>query len=126
MVHPESLVTCSGLPHPRFDDRINRDMVRSEIEGGVRLEQLPEGTELEVETYTRCYRLRYCGDGQALISGHPEFCPEPVLVKIQGSTWGGSVMRVAFIGRGMHLQFCHPEHKLILTSPILEIRAKTP
>jgi hypothetical protein len=99
-------------------------MVRSEIEGGVLLEQLPDGAELEVQTNNRCYRLRYCGQGDAIISGHPQFCPEPVLVKIHGSTWGGSVMRMAFIGRGMQLQFFHPKYNMILTSPILEIRDK--
>ncbi len=111
-----------GFPHPCLDDRINRNFICSEIEGGVYLEDLPEGTELEIQTENRSYRLLCCGQGQVLISGHPEFCPEPVLVKFQGSTWGGSLMRSAFIGRGMQLEFRHPEHQTITTSPIVEIK----
>ena len=32
-------------------------------------------------------------DSSAYISGHPVFCPEPVLVHIHGSSWGGSSFR---------------------------------
>jgi hypothetical protein len=112
------------FPHPALDEEINRNFIRSEIEGGVYLERLPPGTELEVRTENRSYRIRYCGDGRVLISGHPVFCPEPVLVKLHGSTWGGAVMRSAYIGRGMHLEFRHPEHQVIVTSAVLDIRDK--
>src|ERR1051326_7632282 len=112
----------TGFPHPHFDDVVNRRIVRSEIEGGVLLDDLPDGAELEIETENRCYRLRVCGPGEALISGHPRLCPEPVLVKIHGSTWGGSLLRRMFIGRGLQLEFRHPEHMVVLTSPIVDIR----
>jgi len=110
------------FPHPHFDDSINREMIRSEIEGGVLLDRLPHGAELEVETENRCYRIRNCGGGQVLISGHPRFCPEPVLVRLHGSTFGGSILRRLFIGRGLQLEFSHPEHMTIVTSPIVDIR----
>ncbi len=109
------------FPHAALDDRINRDFIRSEIEGGVYLERLPRGTELEIRTENRSYRIRCCGEKQVLISGHPVYCPEPVLVELQGSTWGGSMMRPAYIGRGMHLEFRHPEFATIVTSPVVDI-----
>jgi len=114
--------TTAAFPHPYFDDAINRRMIGSDIEGGVLVDRLPEGAELEVETENRCYRLRICGQGEALISGHPQFCPEPVLVKIHGSTFGGSILRRLFIGRGLHLEFGLSEHRTIVTSPIVDIR----
>jgi len=80
----------TDFPHRHLDEAINGGMVRSEIEGGVCLDLLPDGAELEVETENHCYRLRVRGRGHALISGHPRLCPEPVLVKIHGSSWGGS------------------------------------
>ena len=82
----------SGLfeANPHFADSINRNIIRSEIEGGVELNDLPPGTALSIQTWSRVYELVLLGDGAALISGHPEFCPEPVEVQIQGSTWGGS------------------------------------
>jgi hypothetical protein len=44
------------------------------------------------------------------------------LVNVHGSTWGGSMLKVAFIGRGMHLEFRHPQHRVITTSRIVEVR----
>ena len=49
--------------------------------------------------------------------------PQPVQVIIAGSTWGGSMLKMRFIGRGMHLEFHHPAYSTaIITSPIQEIR----
>lgn len=110
-------------PLPHFSDEINHNIVKSEIEGGVYLSDLPEGSKLEIQTENRYYRLKICNDGEAIICGHPEFCPQPVTVKINGSSWGGSMLKVAFIGRGMHLEFRHPVHKVITTSPIVDIRS---
>ena len=109
-------------PHPHLDDRINHNIIQSEIEGGVFLYELPPGTVLEVETQNRVYRLECCGHASAWISGHPAFCPQAVVVDVHGSTWGGTMLKMHFIGRGMHLEFSHPEHGLILTSRITDIR----
>lgn len=115
--------TASAIPHPHLGDEINSNIVRSEIEGGVHLEDLPLEATLEVQTQNRCYRLVHCGNGLAFISGHPEFCPEPVLVKIHGSNWGGSMLKAAYVGRGMHLEFRHPAYpQPIVTSRIRDIR----
>ena len=117
--------TISGLfqVNPHFSDAINRNVVESEVLGGVHLRDVPPDTVLEVETQNHTYRLVLKGWGQALISGHPEFCPDPVLVQIHGSTWGGSLIKQSFIGRGMHLEFRHPDFMPITTSRILDVRA---
>jgi hypothetical protein len=112
-------------PHPNFCAGINRNIAQSEIEGGVRMEDLAPGETLEIRTQNRSYTLVNCGDGQALLSGHPDFCPQPVLVRIEGSNWGGSMLKASYIGRGMRLEFLHPEHRSITTSQILEIRSAT-
>jgi hypothetical protein len=44
-------------------------------------------------------------------------------VRIEGSTWGGSMLKVRFIGRGMRLEFRHPVFRTIITSRIVDIRA---
>ena len=110
------------VPHRNLSDEINRNIVQSEIEGGVYLDDLPHGAELDVQTQNRHYKIVNHGHGQAMISGHPKFCPRPVLVRIHGSNWGGSMLKVRFIGRGMHLEFRHPEYRTIMTSRIVEIR----
>jgi hypothetical protein len=63
------------------------------------------------------------GDETALLSGHPEFCPTPTEARIHGSTWGGSMLKTKFLGRGMSLEFARPGRRTILTTRILEIRA---
>ena len=113
------------VPHPNLSDQINANIIRSEVEGGVYLRDLPDESTLEVVTQNRPYTLVVRNDGHALISGHPEFCPEPVLVHISGSNWGGSMLKLAFVGRGMHLEYRHPDYVgPIITSPIVDIRLK--
>ena len=109
--------------HPNLSDQVNCNIAQSEIEGGVRLEDLAQGSRLEVQTQHRWYTVVNCGDGWALISGHPKYCPSPSLVRILGSNWGGSMLKTRFIGRSMHLEFKHPEYGTpIITSRIVEIR----
>ena len=111
------------LPHPNLGDDVNGNIVESEIEGGVFLEGLPPDTVLQIRTQHHFYTALLLGEGLALISGHPEYCPLPVQVTIAGSSWGGSMLKVRFIGRGMHLEFHHPNYKApIVTSRIQEIR----
>jgi hypothetical protein len=110
-------------PHPNLSDEVNRNMIRSEIEGGVFLDRLRLHSVLLIQTQHRCYTAVMLGGSQALISGHPKYCPEPTLVAIAGSTWGGSMLKRRFVGRGMHLEFCHPEYSTpIVTSRVQEIR----
>ena len=86
------------------------------------LEALAPDTVLQIRTQHHHYTAQFLGEGAALISGHPQYCPQPVQVIIAGSTWGGSMLKLRFIGRGMHLEFHHPDYTLpIITSPIQEI-----
>ena len=111
------MAECRRLfrPHPNLSDEVNRNIIQSEIEGGVFLGDLPPSTVLQIHTQHHCYTMLLLGDGSALISGHPRY--------IAGSTWGGSMLKRRFVGRGMHLEFHHPEYRTpIVTSPIEEIR----
>lgn len=109
-------------PHPNLDDAVNENIAQAEIAGGVKLDCLPVGTELEVETQHRYYAIEYCGNGKGIISGHPFFCPVPTMVHITGSTWGGSMLWLRFVGREMHLEFVHPVYGRVVTSRIEDIR----
>ena len=110
-------------PHPNLSDDVNRQIVQSQIEGGVKIEDLVPGSWLQVTTQNTCYRIHILFGAMALITGHPRFCPRPVLIIIHGSTWGGSMLKRRFIGRGMQLEFRHPDYSTpIITSPIQEIQ----
>ena len=124
MTHSGVLEPSVFTPNPHLSDAINRNISQSEIEGGVSLYDLPEGATVEIETQNRVYILVSCGEGDALLQGHPTFCPEPVRVRIHGSTWGGAMLKYRFIGRGMHLEFGHPGYNVpIVTSRIADVRA---
>ena len=116
-------ITDLGLfaPHPHLADDVNHNIIQSEIEGGVYLRDLPRGAVLAIQTQNRFYRLVSLGEETALLSGHPDLCPDPVEVRIQGSTWGGSMLKERFVGRGMHLEFVHPVHRTVTTSRVLDI-----
>ena len=111
------------MPHPNLSDEVNGNIVQSEIEGGVCLDDLSEGAVLEVETHHHRYTIVIRERGRDLISGHPQYCPHPVPVRIEGSRRGGSMLKVRFIGRGMCVEFRHPVFRTILTSRIVDIRA---
>lgn len=112
------------VPHPGLSEQINSNIIQSEIEGGVFLDSLPEGAVLELQTENRRYRIQNRGRGHVLISGHPKYCPQPRRAVIHGSTWGGSMLKVGFIGRGMHLEFGPAGSRgIITTSRIVDIRS---
>ena len=110
-------------PHPNLSDEVNRNIVQSEIEGGLDLRRLVRPALLEVATKNTRYVVVMEGDTEAWIAGHPEFCPEPVRVEIAGSNWGGSMIKSHYLGRGMHMEFRHPGFPgVIVTSAIVDIR----
>jgi len=117
----------SEKPENNFDNLdapIVEGIVESEIEGGVKLEDLAVGKTLEILTQSRTYVLEKREDGY-YISGHPEFCPEPTKATIMGSTFGGSTIKAGYVGRGMRLEFRVEGSNLpITTSAIKDIVEK--
>lgn len=108
-------------PCPHLADAINNAICQSEIDGGVELASLASGAVVQVTTRNHIYTLENRGNGEVLISGHPKFCPEPVLVRFHGSTWGTPMIRGRYIGREMRMEFWHPVFGVLLTSEVSEI-----
>src|SRR5439155_23721777 len=67
------LAECRLLfrPHPNLSDDVNRNIVQSEIEGGVFLGDLPPSTILQIHTQPHCYTMLLLGGGNALIRTSP-------------------------------------------------------
>jgi hypothetical protein len=108
-------------PHQNLDG-VNHVSSLLDTEDGIYLDELPVGAMLDIETDHHNYRVENRGDGRALISGHPVYCPEAVLVDLHGSTaWGGAILKMRFIGRGMRLEFHHPVRGVISTSRVRDI-----
>ncbi|MEK7559790.1 MAG: hypothetical protein AAB522_00610 [Patescibacteria group bacterium] len=112
-------------PHPNLSDEINKNIAQSEVNGGYFLRDVLEGKKFEIETQNTRYTLEK-KDGKIFLSGNPKFCHNPTEVRIKGSTWGGSMLKMDFIGIGMHLEFVLPNHETITTTQIKAIRELQP
>lgn len=102
-----------------LSDDINSNIAQSEIDGGAWLNKLEVGKGLQVETKNTIYFIEKRVEG-FFIHGHNRICPTPVEASIPGSTWGGSMLKMGFIGRGMHMEFS-VNGKLYTTSTIQEV-----
>jgi len=80
--------------HPHFSDAVNGNIIRSEIEGGVHLKDLSPGSALSVQTANRVYEMWF-SETEPLSSPAIQILPEPTEVRIQGSTWGGSMLKIS-------------------------------
>ncbi len=107
---PDSGIFASNLP--TFDS-----------DGGVELGDVRAGTVLEVQTKNTSYTVIPQEDGETLIWGHPQYCPEPVKVSGFGSCYPTGVLRKRYIGMGMRLSFRLGDRQ-ITTSRILNIQFK--
>lgn len=92
-------------------------------DGGIELRQLKPGTILEVQTKNTTYTVIPQASGESMIWGHPEYCPEPVLIAGVGSTYVTGLFREGYISPGMRLSFPFGGRR-VTTSRILEIKAK--
>ena len=108
------------MTHPNLSDEINANIAQSEIEGGAWIKDL-EGKVLKVTTKNTVYKIDFRGT-KPTIQGHAKYCPEATECSIHGSTWGGSMLKMGFIGRGMHLEFSTEAHpRAITTSEIQDV-----
>lgn len=108
-------------PHPNLSDEINNAIVESELAGGVFLDKLAVGKKLQVQTHNTLYIIERREDG-LYISGNAKYCPEPVLCTIPGSNFGGSMLKMNFVGRGMYMEFHTGDHPTtIVTSQVKEV-----
>lgn len=120
---------------PYLSEDINNKIAESELLGGVWIRKpegelvkdqpyLPVGKSLKVETRNTLYLVENREDG-TYISGNQKYCPTPVKCSIHGSTFGGSMLQLGYVGRGMYLEFSLYDGphagKTITTSQIQEV-----
>ena len=87
---------------------------------------LARGSLIDVETQSRHYRIECLGGNAIRISGHPEYCPDPVPAQLQGSVDKEGTLELGLIGRGMRLMFLLNEHRPVTTSRVLRVRVDQP
>ena len=99
-----------------------RNLGEAEAEAGVFLEDILAGATVEVKTGNHRYLIQRAGVRTAFLSGHPEYCPEPIQVALQGSRWLDSEIPKCYLAPGMLLQFTTESGVSVLTSQIEEVR----
>jgi hypothetical protein len=108
--------------HPNLTSKINTAIRQSEIDGGIRWDNVTPGLRATVRTKSRTYLIEKREGDETYISGHPYYCTNPVKASIHGSTWGGSMIKIDWIGVGMRLEFSTVEHpKPITTTTIQDV-----
>ena len=83
---------------------------------------LEPGSVIDVETASRHYRIEYLGENTIRISGHPQFCPTPVVAQLEGSVTSEGTLDKGMIERGKGLAFLIAEHCPITTSKVLNVQ----
>ena len=96
--------------------------VTREHPNGLHLRGLKRGSVIDFETKSRHHKIEYLGKGQVRVSGHPKWCPTPVLAQLEGSLGDSGALERDFVGRGMHLLFRRSDCIPVTTSEITEIR----
>jgi hypothetical protein len=73
--------------------------------GGIDLRSINPSTVLRVQTRNNTYTVIPQVSGEMLIWGHPEFCPEPILIAGLGSAHDTGYFREGYLCPGLRLSF---------------------
>ena len=89
----------------------------------VDLSSLRPGSSVDVETRSRHYHIECRGDGMR-ISGHPDFCPNPVAAHLQGSLDKDGALELGLIEPGMRFMFFLKDGRPVVTSKVLHVHVE--
>ena len=98
----------------------------SEVPDGVDLKNLMPGSLIDVETRSRHYQIECLGGNSIRISGHPEYCPQPMPAQLQGSIDKEGELEFGFIEPGMKLMFFLNGDRPVKTSRIISVKVAQP
>jgi hypothetical protein len=86
---------------------------------GIYLREVEPLTTIVVQTHNSRYRIVLTGGTSAIVQGG-KFFTEPTPARIDGSGFGGSVLKTAWIGVGLKMEIFANEQRII-TSPVLDV-----
>ena len=87
---------------------------------------LAPGSRIDVETKSRHYQIECLGGNAIRVSGHPEYCPNPVRARLHGSLDKEGVLEFGLIGRGRSFIFLLNEGRPVTTTRVLRIHVDRP
>lgn len=116
-----------------IDPFLQKLMEEQEQKGGLNVTLLEKGTKLTIETKNSIYQVVVVEGREVTISGgmtkegQIRF-PLPAKAIILGSTWGGSMLKIDWIGQDMRMELNlmdEPAHSL-LTSVVQNVEIEAP
>jgi hypothetical protein len=97
-----------------------------EARESVDLKSLSPGSFIDMETKSRHYHIEYLGGNSMRISGHPEFCPNPVLAELQGFVNREGDFETGAITPGRRMVFLLDDHTPVTTSKVVSVHVDRP
>ena len=91
-------------------------------EPGVDLMRLSAGTKLIVNTKNSTYLLMVTGKPGEVYARGGKKIPKATKVIFNGSTWGGSCLRLGWVGVMMCMEMRLPTERVLTTTPVRSIR----
>jgi hypothetical protein len=98
----------------------------AEVLDAVDLMSMSPGSLIDVETKNRHYQIECLGGNKMRISGHPDYCPAPMLAELRGSVDRKGTIQLGQIKRGKHLVFLLGRHNPVTTSKVLNVHVDQP
>jgi hypothetical protein len=86
---------------------------------GISLREVEPLTTIVVRTHNSCYRILIEHDTTAIVRGGA-FFPDPTPARIDGSGFGGTLLKVGWIGIGLRMEI-FTNGRRIITSPIRDM-----
>ena len=87
--------------------------------------RLEPGAVVDVETKSRHYRIECLGGSSVKISGHPQYCPQPVNAQLEGSLNHDGILDEGLIECGNRLLFVVEDRLPVTTSKILHVSCES-
>ena len=91
---------------------------------GITLRDLEPLTELLVRTCNSLYRIVISHNTDVFVQGG-QFFPEMTVARLEGATFGGSFLKMGWIGVGLHMEIWARGQRIV-TSPVRAIDFESP
>ena len=120
MTNSSTLIQCRNEP-TRFPRAATLDGFVDGVGDarGIYLREVEPLTTIVVQTHNSRYRLVMTGGTSAIVQGG-KFFTNPTPARIDGSGFGGSVLKTAWIGVGLKMEIFANDQRII-TSPVLDV-----
>jgi hypothetical protein len=115
------------MEHPGekyIDPRLLALIKKSEKDGGIFLNDVPKRALVEVQTNNSIYTIAIIDvkKAEVIVKGNNKHLATPKTCFLLGSTYGGSMLKLGWIGVDMHLQVSVIGGPILTTSPIRFIK----